>query len=153
VDPDPHQNVTDPGSPTLGHTHYTSEIAKSNYNCLDGKLSEFLKYLANEKCFSQTGRVIQTSQEARSVDCGDLTNQRGEMVCSPLGQPTSSCYVTAGSRLAELEQENQDLQIWVREGKCGSGWSSWGSWSSCDPHAGSCPTNQVHCKETTYTEN
>jgi hypothetical protein len=92
--------------------------------------------------------VIQTSQEARSVDCGDLTNQRGEMVCSPLGQPTSSCHVTAGSRLAELEQENQDLQVWVREGKCGSGWSSWGSWSSCDSLAGSCPTNQVHCKDT-----
>ncbi len=82
------------------------------------------------------------------MDCGDLTNGRGEMVCSPLGQPTSSCHVTAGSRVAALEQENQDLQVWVREGKCGSGWSSWGSWSSCDPLAGSCPTNQVHCKDT-----
>jgi hypothetical protein len=99
--------------------------------------------------FSQTGRVIQTSQEARSVDCGELTNRRGEMVCSPLGQPTSSCHVTAGSRVVELEQENQDLQIWVREGKCGSGWSSWGSWSSCDSLAGSCPTNQVYWKDTT----
>ena len=93
---------------------------------------------------SLNGRVVQSSQEGRSVDCNQLTNRRGEAFCPPPGQqPISSCHVTTtGPRVAELEQENRDLLTWVGEGKCGSGWSSWGGWSDCDQPA-ACPANQV----------
>ncbi len=113
---------------------------------MEGDLSAFCLHRMIDcgECFSQTGRVVATSQEARSVDCGYLTNRRGDFVCPPPGQPTTAaaCNASTADRLVQLEQEKRDLLTWLGEGRCGSGWSSWGGWSPCHP-LDSCPASQV----------
>jgi len=84
-----------------------------------------------------TNTVVDSSLYNKDVDCGERTNEQGELYCSP-GRSNSagSCpeLETYKKRVADLEKENKELKS--KAGSTGQSpscpaWGRWSSWGRC----------------------